>query len=1408
MRIIISFVYGEYLTLARKLSDDLAAEGHQIFLDSEGLRTGPDWVHQMEDAIDWASGKNDGSDLTFIGTDEGTKSDSDPPGRLLLLMSEKTIGRTSPSGASLDLLAKILNRKVPVIPAMILLSEPPLTIFRIQWLDMQHLNQPDDENERYQQILGQLTNAITSKEPDHGSNTYLFNTLNPITFEINIAENIGKFIGRKWLIENIDGWMQDPNGKKVCWIQGGPGIGKTALAIWYSNYRVLSAFYLFQYDSNQTTDPRKFVQTLAYQLSTQFPAYRHRLEQIHPESKENLSGPDLLNELILNAFHHIGKPDHPVVILLDGLDEIFLQAGMNTIPKEMVQTIRALYKRTETMPWFRFIFSSRDNQAVETELQLDAVDRLVIDPTDMRNQEDIRKYLERELSDISGESIAKEKIDDILTKSQGFFIYVSFFCIAVKKNIFSLDDPSFPADLSDAYLQFFKRQFPDISDYKSQIAPSLRVICAAREALPLEILAGITGLDEEDENEFEILVTSLFPVDNKTIRPFHTTVIEWISDTEKSGRYFVSLKKGHEVLADYGYHQVMIGDVSDYLIRNLPYHLLEVRDEKRLADVMKNPEFVVKAYNLDQFALQRLWVRIENETSLRMEEVYGTPLDELLVLPMDFLNHVGILLYNMSRLSSALTWYQALEQSSRNTNDLDYLYISLGNQALILNDRGDLDGAMALLKEQERICRELGNVDGLQASLGNQASILRTRGDLDGAMALYKEQERICRELGNVDSLQRTFGNQANILSDRGDLDGAMTLYKEKERICRELGNVNGLQYSLGNQALILRTRGDLDGAMALLKEQERICRELGNVDSLQRTFGNQANILSDRGDLDGAMALLKEQERICRELGNVDSLQRTFGNQANILSDRGDLDGAMALLKEQERICRELGNVDSLQRSLGNQANILSDRGDLDGAMTLYKEKERICRELGNVDSLQRSLGNQALILKSRGDLDGAMALHKEEERICRELGNVDGLQASLGNQANILSARGDPDGAMALYKEQEQICMEQGILDGLQISLGNQALILQDHGDLDGAMALYKEKERICRELGDVDGLQASLGNQANILSARGDPDGAMALHKEQERICRELGNVDSLQRTLGNQGTILYNRGDLDGAMALYKEQEQICMEQGNLDGLQISLGNQALILQDHGDLDGAMALVKEQKRICRELGDVDSLQASLGNQGTILYNRGDLDGAMALYKEQEQICMEQGNLDGLQISLGNQALILQDHGDLDGAMALVKEQKRICRELGDVDSLQASLGNQGTILYNRGDLDGAMALYKEQEQICMEQGNLNGLQISLGNQALILQDHGDMDGAMALLKEQKRICREIGNVESLARSLTNQALILKHKGELSQADTLLREAFDLAAGHGYAILAKQIQNIMTQPEEKSD
>jgi len=135
---------------------------------------------------------------------------------------------------------------------------------------------------------------------------------------------------------------------------------------------------------------------------------------------------------------------------------------------------------------------------------------------------------------------------------------------------------------------------------------------------------------------------------------------------------------------------------------------------------------------------------------------------------------------------------------------VDVLATSLGNQALILKDRGDLDGAMQLLKEQERICRELGKKHLMQISLRDQALILLIRGDMDGAKQLCKEAEQICRAFGYKGGLGKVLGYQAVILYRCGDLEYVMDLLKEQEMISFELGNISEQVISLNNQAEML----------------------------------------------------------------------------------------------------------------------------------------------------------------------------------------------------------------------------------------------------------------------------------------------------------------------------------------------------------------------------------------------------------------------------------------------------------------------------------------------------------------------------------------------------------------------------------------------------------------------------
>ena len=384
----------------------------------------------------------------------------------------------------------------------------------------------------------------------------------------------------------------------------------------------------------------------------------------------------------------------------------------------------------------------------------------------------------------------------------------------------------------------------------------------------------------------------------------------------------VQQRDAHRTLAAYFARQSQPQGLRQ--LDELPWQWQEAGEWQKLADLLAAPAFFDALWEKDQFEIKAHWTQIQSHSTLRMEQVYQSVLEN----PTRDARHarrIGILLAHTGRPEPAMRILARLVAYYRDQGDGENLPSALGNLALILKARGDLDGAMALLKEQENICRERGNKSGLVASLGSRANILHSRGDLDGAMGLHKIEENLYRELGNKLGLQLSLGNQALIFYDRGDMDKAMDLQRERERMCRELGNKEGLQLSLGSQALILSSRGELDGAMALLDGAERLCLELGNKDGLEPILGSKANILWERGDLDGALAIYKEQERICREIGKKLGLGDSLGNQALIFQERGKLNSALSMLKEVEGIFRDLDHPHGLSTALANQALLLS---------------------------------------------------------------------------------------------------------------------------------------------------------------------------------------------------------------------------------------------------------------------------------------------------------------------------------------------------------------------------------------------------------------------------------------------------------------------------------------------------
>ena len=152
------------------------------------------------------------------------------------------------------------------------------------------------------------------------------------------------------------------------------------------------------------------------------------------------------------------------------------------------------------------------------------------------------------------------------------------------------------------FKQFFDRQFPDLKYFRSKIRPALRCILAAPEPLPLDILQKLFTWQEEEMYDFIRILGSLFPVmleaGRKVIKPYHKSLIDWLTNQSASDHYYVNTFEGHGLLADYGWqqHNSKPEILDIYFIKWLPSHLQTLERWDDLVNLLCKLDFLqVKA---------------------------------------------------------------------------------------------------------------------------------------------------------------------------------------------------------------------------------------------------------------------------------------------------------------------------------------------------------------------------------------------------------------------------------------------------------------------------------------------------------------------------------------------------------------------------------------------------------------------------------------------------------------------------------------------------------------------------------------------------------------------------------------------------------------------------------------------
>ena len=558
--IFISYGRKDAEDLAKKLEQDLARDGYDVWRDKTKIRSGASWEEQIEHALLERK--------VFIA-----------------LLSPHAVRR--PDGVCLDEISMARYHGRTIIPAMVVQCRPPLGVFRLDWLDFQNWNNEGN----YQKTYGRLTDTLVEGTEVEGYHAHIFSRLRPLDFSVELSRLNRYFTGREWLFDELDQWLEDENSR-VFFITGDPGVGKSAVMarIADKNERV-GAFHFCIFSLLDSCNPFRFARSIASQLATQFPDYRAALEAANLERLDETDPGSLLRRLVIDPLKAV-KLEGPVLILVDGLDESRAYGGRDTIAK-------VLCERLSDFPnWVRLVISSRKEPDI-----LDSFSSYKpreIDTGCEGNRGDIRKYLKEKASKtslkelLSGERIDLENFITItMERSEGNFLFVAEALKAVESGLLDPANPEdFPVGLVGLYQSFFERMFPGRQGYRD-FQPILSVLCAAREPLTLTQIANILNMRPFDVEERLSRFAVYFPFKDDVYQAFHKSIIDWL--TVKAGQdftYRVDVQQGHERISRNLLDAYSSDSRDRFMLAHLPAHLIGAKDWASLETVLTDLRFI------------------------------------------------------------------------------------------------------------------------------------------------------------------------------------------------------------------------------------------------------------------------------------------------------------------------------------------------------------------------------------------------------------------------------------------------------------------------------------------------------------------------------------------------------------------------------------------------------------------------------------------------------------------------------------------------------------------------------------------------------------------------------------------------------------------------------------------------
>ena len=576
LELFFSYGHDKNRLLVERIKRDLEKRGHHVWIDTSEIKVGNNWRDDILNGV-----LNASSVIAFL-SEHSTRN----------------------PGVCLDELKIAVCVKGADIKTVLLEPEnrikPPATISDIQWLDMSDwyevkMSSDEDFEQWYKEKFAELCRVIESSESVElsGDIHVLKTKLSPyLNSEKEYSLLSKEFYGRRWLGDYIEEW-QDERQTKALILYGRPGSGKSAFSVNYSHFNSdVYGCFLCEWNREYTTDPNRFIRTMAFRLAAKLSDYRSiLLHQLDADlNLDEMNSEALFDFLLVYPLSHLVDGNRETgIIVVDGLDEAEAN-GDNPLAA-------VFSKCMDRMPrWIRFVFTSRPERNVSKYFQscesIDIINDMPVGYNDIMAY--LIKTLSAELQPVSNKLEILKKICEL---SDGIFLYAELLVADLRSGIIKMNEiSSFPKGLNSFYRISMERKFPDPTSF-IQVREMLELLSIA-DTLPEELLLCVSGYKQYayltcldklgsyvkrvDENGLIVLGFS------------HKSFRDWLINREHSGEFYIDHGSGALRAArfcrdriDSSFHDGSISPaLQEYMITHIGYYYVSAKHFAELEEFL------------------------------------------------------------------------------------------------------------------------------------------------------------------------------------------------------------------------------------------------------------------------------------------------------------------------------------------------------------------------------------------------------------------------------------------------------------------------------------------------------------------------------------------------------------------------------------------------------------------------------------------------------------------------------------------------------------------------------------------------------------------------------------------------------------------------------------------------------